>query len=156
GLNGGMTKMTFRWRWEPTGEDKYFAERGGKQAKADAGTVAALQTADWPGFRGPDRDGRRAGVRIATAWNDHPPKQLWKHRVGPGWSSFAVVGNRAWTQEQRRVNEVVVCYDVDTGAEVWVHEDKERFFEAVAGPGPRATPTFHDGKIYALGASGVL
>jgi outer membrane protein assembly factor BamB len=49
---------------------------------------------------------------------------------------------------------VVVCYRADTGDEVWVHADQTRFTEIVAGPGPRATPTFHEGKLYALGANG--
>src|SRR5207244_4892423 len=77
-------------------------------------------------------------------------------RAGPGWSSFAVVGNRLYTQEQRGEGEVVVCYDADSGAEVWVHQDKARFSEDLGGPGPRATPTFADGRIYALGATGRL
>ena len=34
---------------------------------------------------------------------------MWKHRIGPGWGSFAVVGNRLFTQEQRGADEVVVC-----------------------------------------------
>src|SRR5205814_9602292 len=89
-------------------------------------------------------------------WQQHPPQLLWRHRVGPGWSSFAVVGTRLYTQEQRGEDEVVVCYDTDSGAELWVHQDSARFTEVVAGPGPRATPTFHDGKLYALGAAGRL
>src|SRR5207253_2767439 len=75
---------------------------------------------------------------------------------GPGWSSFAVVGNHVFTQEQRQDAEAVVCYDADTGAEIWVHEDNVRFSEPVAGPGPRSTPTFHEGKLYTLGAKGWL
>src|SRR5262249_19075967 len=81
---------------------------------------------------------------------------VWRHRVGPGWSSFAVVGNRLYTQEQRGQDEAVVCYDADTGNELWVHRDAARFSEVVAGPGPRATPTFHQGQLYAQGAAGRL
>ena len=62
--------------------------------------AAAALSGDWPGFRGPARDGRLANVRIVTDWKAHPPKLLWKQRIGPGWSSFAVVGERAYTQEQ--------------------------------------------------------
>ena len=111
------------------------------------GTVlAVLEAGDWPGFRGPNRDSRLTGVRIATNWTTNPPRQVWRHRVGPGWSSFTVVGKRIFTQEQRGDDEVVVCYHADTGAENWVHNDKTRFNEVMAGPGPRATPTFHEGK----------
>jgi outer membrane protein assembly factor BamB len=147
----------FGWRWGATAEDKFLAEHhDGSAPPATTGDVAALHPGDWPGFRGPRRDGRLTGVRIDTDWAGHPPRQLWRHRVGPGWGSFAVVGRLVYTQEQRGEVEAVVCYDADTGEEVWVHADQDRFKEKVSGVGPRATPTFHDGKVYALGASGVL
>jgi outer membrane protein assembly factor BamB len=116
----------------------------------------ALQSGDWPGFRGPQRDGRRAGVRIPTDWKEHPPRLLWRHRVGPGWSSFAVIGTHLYTQEQRGEDEAVVCYDAASGKEIWIYQDSARFTEVMSGPGPRATPAFHEGKIYALGAAGLL
>jgi hypothetical protein len=104
-----------------------------------------LQAGDWPAFRGPERDGRRTGVRLATDWQQHPPRQLWRHRVGPGWSSFAVVGTRVYTQEQRGQEEAVVCYDADSGKELWLNQGTARFTEVISGAGPRATPTFHKG-----------
>ena len=67
-----------------------------------------------------------------------------------------VVGDRLFTQEQRGDEEYVVCYHAATGAEVWTYHDAARFSEMVAGPGPRATPTFHAGRLYAFGASGHL
>jgi len=161
GVNGTMA-TTFRWRWTPTAEERFLAERAANgpmhavNAKMAASEVLLLQPGDWPGFRGPDRDGRLKGVRIVTDWQHHPPRELWRHRVGPGWGSFAAVGNRLFTQEQRGQDEAVVCYDATSGAEYWVYLDAARFSELVAGPGPRATPTFDDGKIYALGASGRL
>jgi outer membrane protein assembly factor BamB len=124
-------------------------------AAADA-EVLTLQPGDWPGFRGAERDGCLKGVRIATDWKLQAPRQLWRHRIGPGWSSFAVVGTHLYTQEQRGEDEAVVCYHTDTGKELWSHVDPARFTEVVAGPGPRATPTFHAGKVYAQGAAGVL
>jgi outer membrane protein assembly factor BamB len=51
---------------------------------------------------------------------------------------------------------VVVCLDAETGKQIWEHKDEVRFAEPVGGPGPRATPTFHDGKVYTLGAKGTL
>jgi outer membrane protein assembly factor BamB len=160
GVNGSMSS-TFSFRWTPTAEARFLAELSSrKPAVPGAGNTAAapvvLQPGDWPGFRGPDRDGRRTGVRLATDWKQHPPRELWRHRVGPGWSSFAVIGTRLYTQEQRGANEAVVCYDADSGAELWAHVDEARFSEDLGGPGPRATPTFADGKIYALGAAGRL
>jgi hypothetical protein len=93
---------------------------------------------------------------VQADWKARPPKQLWQKRVGPGWSSFAVAGDRLFTQEQRGEREVVVCWNADTGEERWAQESPARFFEAVGGPGPRATPTLADGRLYALGAMGIL
>ena len=151
----GSFHGTLAWRWSPSAEDRFLATRA-SIGKASAAAGLTLQPGDWPGFRGPERDGRRRGVRIATDWNQNPPRELWRHRVGPGWGSFAVVGKAVYTQEQRGPNESVVCYDADTGKEIWAHDDATRFHEDLGGDGPRATPTFHDGKIYALGATGRL
>lgn len=161
GLEGGFDPQ-ISWRWNPTQEDaflKEFAQASWKvdRAVAVAGTSSlAADAMDWPGFRGRDRDSRRPGIRLATDWKAHPPRLLWKHRVGPGWSSFAVVGKNIYTQEQRGSDEAVVCYHADTGKELWVHLDPARFTETLSGPGPRATPTFHEGKLYTLGAAGKL
>jgi outer membrane protein assembly factor BamB len=154
----GSFASSFQFRWTPTAEDKLLAELASRKPAVapEAGLLVGLQPGDWPGFRGPSRDSRLTGVRIATDWKANRPRQVWRQRVGPGWSSFAVVGDRLYTQEQRGEDEVVVCYDAGTGAELWAHKDSARFSEAIAGPGPRATPTFHDGKLYALGAAGQL
>ncbi|HVX13526.1 MAG TPA: PQQ-binding-like beta-propeller repeat protein [Pirellulales bacterium] len=160
GMDGAF-RGTFSWRWTPTPEQRLLAEFGTRQpaspavAELDDETIE-LEPGDWPGFRGPKRDGRVYGVNIATDWKQTPPKKLWSRRVGPGWSSFAVVGKRLFTQEQRGDQELVVCYDADTGDERWQHAEVTRFTEVVAGPGPRGTPEFHAGKIYAQGANGTL
>jgi len=162
-LNGvyGNFMPIFSWRWRVKEEDRFLADR--QADKIGVLPVAESpplrwQPGDWPGFRGPDRDGKLTGVRIATDWDVHPPKLLWKHRVGNAWSSFAVIGKRLFTQEQNDKFESVICYDADTGKILWEHQDEGRFIndETVAGIGPRATPTFYKSKIYALGAKGLL
>jgi outer membrane protein assembly factor BamB len=157
----GTFKSKMAYRWDPTSEELFLSQSGATNAaipsdSADAAETLEVEPADWPGFRGVDRDGCRTGVKIAIDWSAKPPRELWRHRVGPAWSSFAVVGNRAYTQEQRGDYEAVVCYDASTGSELWSHRDQTRFAEAIAGPGPRATPTFHEGKLYAQGANGQL
>jgi outer membrane protein assembly factor BamB len=142
------------WRWQPTAEERFLAER---QAGAAGPTVAAaLAEAEWPGFRGPGRDSVVAGSTLAEDWTARPPRELWRIRLGPGWSSFAVAGRRLFTQEQRGELEVVAAYDADTGAELWSHESRSRFFEALGGAGPRATPTLARGMLFTLGAEGLL
>ncbi|MCW8133701.1 MAG: PQQ-binding-like beta-propeller repeat protein [Planctomycetota bacterium] len=162
GLDGNFNSET-SFRWQPTKEDAFLAARtpppeAPKNADpaAEAAKPLALMPGDWPGFRGPGRDARVPGVIVGTDWQAQPPKEIWRRKVGPGWSSFCVVGSYLYTQEQWGEEEAVVCYETETGKQRWAHTDPARFTEVVAGPGPRATPTFFEGRLYTLGATGVL
>ncbi len=160
GVNGAF-QFALHFRWSPTAEEVYLAElaRSGKPAVAAESSPAAtvsLQPGDWPGFRGPNRDGVVHDVQIATNWQEKPPRLLWKRRIGPAWSSVAVVGDRLFTQEQLGDKEAVVCLDGATGHTIWSHQDAVRHEDDQGGPGPRATPTFAAGRVFALGATGIL
>ncbi len=111
--------------------------------------------ASWTGFRGPRRDGVYRDSPIRTTWAASPPRLLWKQPIGDGFSSFAIAEGRAFTIEQRRDKEVVTAYDVESGRELWTHEWNARFGDST-GDGPRATPAWHGGRVYALGAMGEL
>ena len=73
--------------------------------------------------------------------------------MGGGYASFVVARGRAFTIEQRGPQEVVAAYDVQTGRELWTNVVR-RVRESMGGDGPRATPTWSDGRVYALGATG--
>jgi outer membrane protein assembly factor BamB len=119
-------------------------------------TEAPVAVAEWPGFRGPNRDGVIRDVQIKTDWNQSPPIQMWRRAVGPGWSSFSVRGDVLYTQEQRGDEEIVAAYRVSTGEPVWRHRDPIRFYESNGGAGPRGTPTIHGTQVFSLGATGML
>ena len=165
GFTGEMLPI-LSWRGTPTREDQAEQFRNSQPRPAEQVAAAGVTTAeaspplvataaDWPAFRR-DLMGVAAGPELRTDWETQPPRLAWKHPVGLGWSSFAVVGNLAFTQEQRRGDEAVVAYDFHSGVERWAHTDPARFTEAMGGDGPRATPTFYDGRLYTLGATGWL
>jgi outer membrane protein assembly factor BamB len=80
---------------------------------------------------------------------------LWKQPVGVGHASFVVADGKAYTIEQRRGSEVVAAYDINNGHELWTQKWNAEFNDST-GDGPRATPTWEQGRLYALGATGEL
>lgn len=137
-------------------EKEPAASAGDDREPSFPAPAAVLKENVWPGFRGPHRDSRIPGVRIATDWTASPPVELWRRPVGPGWSSFAVRSNLLYTQEQRGNDEVVSCYDAAAGKPVWEHRDAARFWESNGGAGPRATPTLSGNRVCSFGATGIL
>jgi outer membrane protein assembly factor BamB len=149
-------KQSYFLRWTPSTEERFLAVKPSPSPAKAADAIELTPTKNqWTQFRGTHRDGAVFGSAISTNWSS-PPALLWKRPVGPAWSSMTVVAQRLFTQEQRGASEAVVCYDAQTGEELWSHEDPARFEESLAGVGPRATPTFHEGKLFTLGGTGLL
>jgi outer membrane protein assembly factor BamB len=112
--------------------------------------------ADWPQWRGPDRDGISNETGLLTSWPQGGPKVVWRvSGLGVGYSSFSIVGGRMFTQGQRGKQEFVLALDVKTGNKLW-ETVTSRDFENDRGSGPRGTPTFDNGKLYAMTGEGTV
>ena len=108
----------------------------------------------WTNFRGPQRNGIYEEMDILTDWPGDGLRELWRQKVGGGYASFVIAKGKIFTIEQRRERETVAAYDLKTGNELWTHSWPAEFREPMGGDGPRATPTWDEGRVYALGATG--
>jgi outer membrane protein assembly factor BamB len=132
------------------------AAKSAVDAPAPAGAASDAASAGWTGFRGAARDGHYRERPVRTNWPAQGLTPLWKQPAGGGYASFAIGGGRAFTIEQRAGKEVVAAYDPMTGREVWTTSWDAIFEENLGGDGPRATPAWSDGFVFALGAKGEL
>jgi outer membrane protein assembly factor BamB len=149
----GTFGMDPAWRWSQSSEDRVaqLNEQADPSAfKPVDDKALAVGEGDYPGFRGADRTGRAPALKSTEL------VKQWDRPIGPGWGSVSGVGELIFTQEQRKDNELVTCYDLATGKLRWMHAEETRHADGPSGPGPRATPTFADGKLYTLGGTGML
>ena len=153
GFSGDLVPL-LEWRW--TSRTAESPTESSPAALERRNETSWLSPNDYPQFLGTNRNAIVHGIKLARDWSKRPPRLLWRHPIGAGWSAFAVVGNSALTQEQRGEYEIVVCYDLKSGRERWSHRDHDRYESTLAGVGPRATPTIVEDRVYTLGATGVL
>jgi outer membrane protein assembly factor BamB len=153
GVTGDLVPV-LQWRWRHTSPDSLQAQVKSRLTN----TVAEPNqfTNDYPQFLGPRRNAILDHPPLARDWKTQPPQCLWLRAVGPGWSGFAVAGRHAITQEQRGEQEAVICYDLLSGAPLWSYSYPAHFQSALAGEGPRATPTVSSNRVFTLGATGIL
>ena len=131
-----------------------YATIEGASASSAAHRSPSSEVRDWNGFRGADRDSRYLEGEIRTVWPSDGLPLLWRRSVGGGYASIVAGSGLLFTIEQRGRQEVVAAYDPDTGAEVWKLGWDAEFQEVMGGDGPRATPLWHEGRLYVLGATG--
>ena len=148
GFNGDVAPV-FKWRWS-------LVQERLRNNVEELGDGAAYKALSYPQFLGPTRNAVVMNSHLERDWQKYPPQLLWQRPVGKGWSAFAVANGFAITQEQHEGDETVSCYDVLTGELRWRHRDHTGYASPLTGDGPRATPTLVNGKVYTLGATGVL
>lgn len=110
--------------------------------------------ADWPQWRGPQRDGVCAETRWLKQWPKDGPKQLWKANVGIGLSSCTVSDGKLYTMGNTEETDAVYCLEATTGRELWKHSYPCSAKDPNGYPGPRCTPTVDGTRIYTLSRNG--
>jgi len=127
------------------------------KVEADAGLPPlTLSPTSFPQFLGPNRDLSVPWFNLAQKARAQDCEVVWRREVGPGWSGFAAVDGLAFTMEQHGPMETVSAYRIADGRLAWFHETPGRHADPAGGVGPRSTPTFHDNRLYTLGAIGNL
>ena len=128
-------------------------------ASLGSALVAQNQTAEWPQWRGPNRDGVVPSFNEPRTW----PEQLtrrWKIDVGTGYATPLVAGNRVYIFSRQGENEVMQALDADSGKTLWRTEYPASFTMNSAavrhGPGPKATPILSNGRLYSIGMTGTV
>ena len=114
---------------------------------------------DWPQWRGPNRDGILHGFSPPKAWPDALIRK-WHINVGGGYSSPIVVSGKVFVHTRKNDQEMISCVDLKTGKLLWSKSNAAPFtinqYALNQGKGPFSTPTFHNGRLYALGMNGLL
>ena len=110
----------------------------------------------WPFVRGAAFDAHSPEINLADQWPDDGPPVLWTRPLGQGYSAFVAVGERVFTQTQTLTGQYVFCLDADSGETIWEQRYDWPYEAAGVYPGPRATPTFADGRIYFAAPSGLI
>lgn len=112
--------------------------------------------ADWPGWRGPQRDDISVETGLLKEWPDGGPRKIWTFQeAGVGYSSFAVVADTLFTLGADEENDQLVAVDVSNGSRRWSTPIGPRWTNKW-GDGPRGTPSVFEDRVVALGARGHL
>jgi outer membrane protein assembly factor BamB len=110
----------------------------------------------WPNWRGPNHDAHSSDTDLADSWPKEGPPVLWTRELGQGYSSVIAVENRVFTQTQSLTEQKAIALDADTGETLWEHRYGWPYDPGGMYPGPRATPSWHDGKLYLAAPDGLI
>ena len=121
------------------------------------GAAMLCAAADWPQFLGPTRNGVSTEIGLKAAWPKKGPPVVWDKDVGEGFSGPVVGGGRVVLFHRVGDEEVVECMNAADGTTKWKKGYPTQYRDRLGkGDGPRATPVVADGRVYTLGADGVL
>ena len=114
---------------------------------------------EWTGWRGPGRDGVVRAGQALQAWPEAFAR-AWRVEIGEGYSSPVVSRGRVFVHSRRGDAEVVTALDLSSGARLWQHDYPARYVQNTIVPadlpGPFATPVVDGGRVFTLGAAGIL
>lgn len=120
---------------------------------------APAVAADWPQWRGPNRDGHAPWLEIGDEGVRDLPTR-WSIHVGEGYSGPVIVGDLVYIHERVGEYEQVRAVRRSDGEDVWRYRYPAPYemhpAARVHGKGPKATPTVRDGFIWAYGISSIL
>ncbi|MCH8829816.1 MAG: PQQ-binding-like beta-propeller repeat protein, partial [Planctomycetes bacterium] len=111
------------------------------------------QRFDWPHWRGPNRNGISSETGLIHEFPANGPKILWREKLSSGFSGLSVSGGRVFTLFGEGGREKVVCFDANTGREIWKIDSDADFVQG-RSYGPRSTPCVDGNRLFAVGASG--
>jgi outer membrane protein assembly factor BamB len=119
--------------------------------------LSPVTAADWPQFRGPNRDGTSPETGLATTWPREGPPLLWQKKIGTGYSGPVIVGDRLILFHRLGDKEVVDCIRTTDQKSLWTSAYPTAYEDDFGkGDGPRSTPVVAQGRVYTLGAEGML
>ena len=114
-------------------------------------------TQDWPGFLGPERDGRSRETKLALRWPEEGPPLVWEMERGSGYASPAVAGGRLVFTHRTGDEAHIDCLEAETGRRTWRFSYPCSFRSRyISNSGPRSTPVISDGRVYVHGVEGTL
>jgi outer membrane protein assembly factor BamB len=122
---------------------------------ADGQALVLAQSALWPQFLGPNRNGISPATDVMTQWPAGGPEVLWRAEGGVGMSGISVSDNFAITMWNSSAGQVVVALNPATGKQIW-STPLSRNYENAMGNGPRATPAISGDQVYAFTGDGIL